>query len=115
MHGCQRIAEHSVSTTGAPVFLFHDQGIPQALIDYKAFFQAGAMHDETPHQDWTKVRIFYGFSGPAGRTDGFEVWARRAGHLAQLNVSVFMADAVNGVDLADELNWERLKRSTTGL
>ena len=55
----------------------------------------GAIRDETPHQEWMKVR---GFSGTAGRDDGFEVWARRAGHMAQLNVSVFMADAVNGVD-----------------
>ena len=30
--------------------------------------------------------------------------------MVQLNVSVFMADAVNGVDLADELSWERHKR-----
>jgi len=66
---------------------------------------AGSSLDVVAGMDWPRVRIFYGLSGPAGRDDMFEVWSRRAGNAAHLNVSVFMADAVNNVDLADELTW----------
>ena len=60
--------------------------------------------------------IFFAFSGPAGRADGFEVWARRLGVACGLCVNVIMADLVNGMDLSDELEWESLLslRSRTG-
>jgi len=79
-------------------------------IGFKELILAGTSLDHAADKDWPCVRIFYGFSGPAGRADGFEAWARRAGNAVKLNVSVFMADATNGVDLADELTWERLLR-----
>ena len=79
------------------------EGVSQSFIDYKALFKEGSLHDNLPGEEWTKVHIFYGYSGPPGRDDGFEVWAKRAGNMAKLTVTVFMADTVNGADLADEL------------
>ena len=55
-----------------------------------------------------QVNIFFGFSGPAGRPDGFDVWARRAGAVAGLQVSVEMCDIINGTDMADELVWKQI-------
>jgi len=64
-------------------------------LDYKELIAAGSSLDYAADKDWPCVRIFFGFSGPAGRTDGFEVWARRAGIAAKLNVSVFIAGFSN--------------------
>lgn len=60
---------------------------------------------------YPEAQILYAFSGPQGRADGFEVWARRAGAAKRLNVKVNMLDLVNGKDLADEITWQGVLKS----
>ena len=76
--------------------------------DFKKIYQEGVKLDSIDVMGMPCARIFFGFSGPAGRPEGFEVWAKRAGAAIGLNVSAVMCDLVNGTDLADELVWERI-------
>ena len=64
--------------------------------------------DKTPTSHLPLVILFYGFSGPAEKDNGFEVWARRAGAACGLCVTVHMADIENGIDLADDVAWKDL-------
>ena len=68
----------------------------------------GAALDDINVKGMPALKILFGFSGPAGRHDGFDVWARRAGALLGLNVKVDMCDILNGTDLADELTWQSI-------
>ena len=79
---------------------------PGQALNYKDIM---AMKDELDKVDvsgFPEVVILYAFSGPSGRADGFEAWARRAGASRQLHVKVIMCDLISGIDLADELAWQ---------
>ena len=92
----RRLAAHGWhSDSGVPLhqWLYDKHGGPQGP-------RFGTASESLP-----VVHMFYGYSGPGSRLDGFDKWCTCLGLLLGFRVIVFMADICNEVDLADDIVW----------
>ena len=60
--------------------------------------------------DRTTLKVLFGFSGPAGRTDGFAAWAMKVADMLGYSCEVVEADIENGLDLAEQTEWDKVIR-----